>query len=232
MDNQDQRNLNAEIDSLIPEEEQLVEETSPEMDFPAAEFSTQQQPEDDWDDDEEYLEDQTGRQMLYWIGGGLLLLVLTALLFLVLGEENPSDLSSVNKQIQEIDARLVTMESSAKAWNSGLDRLEANQQSTIDQINQLSVKIVELSRQVSAKPVAPAVIHDQPKKSATPALKKPAAPTPKKSSKTPRAFHIVKPGDTLYSIHKKYKVTLNGLRKLNGLKEHEPIYTGNKIYLE
>ncbi len=226
MDNQDQRNLDEQIGSMIPEEEQLVTETSAENDFPTAEFSNPTQPDDDWDDEEEYLEDQTGRQMLYWIGGGLLILVLIALLFLIFsgGSGSSADLSGVNKEIQDIQARISKIEGSANAWNSGLDRLEATQQTTIDQINLLSAKVEELSRKVAAKPTARAAIPDLPTKLPTPAIKK--------SEPSPRSFHIVKPGDTLYSIHQKYQVSLDKLRKFNTLKEHEPIFKGQKMFLE
>ncbi|WP_051251682.1 M23 family metallopeptidase [Psychrilyobacter atlanticus] len=44
------------------------------------------------------------------------------------------------------------------------------------------------------------------------------------------SYHIVKSGDTLYSISKKYDVKVNSLKKINNLKSNT-LYRGNKIYL-
>ncbi len=45
-------------------------------------------------------------------------------------------------------------------------------------------------------------------------------------------FHTVKKGDTLYSISKKYKITINKLRKLNKLSKKSIIYTGDTLLIK
>ncbi len=45
-------------------------------------------------------------------------------------------------------------------------------------------------------------------------------------------FHTVKKGDTLYSISKKYNITINRLRKLNKLSQNSIIYTGDTLLIK
>lgn len=222
MDDQDQRGMDEQRDSQVSDENQSTQDS--------ADFSNPEDSDDEWDDDDGLLDDQTGRQMLYWIGGGVMILVVVAALFLIFGGsgEPTGDLAGVTKQMREIEARLSTLEASAESWTMNMDSLEKGQQTAIDQTNKLWAKVNELGRESVSKPVV------RPK--ASPAKIAPApAPTPKiekKPSISPRRFHVVKKGDTLYSIYKKHNVSLDKLRKLNSLKEHQPIFTGQKIYLE
>ena len=45
------------------------------------------------------------------------------------------------------------------------------------------------------------------------------------------AYHIVKKGDSLYSIARKYKTSVKNLAKINGIK-NSMIYPGRKLYIE
>ena len=222
MDDQDQRGMDGQRDSQVSDENQSTQD--------GAGFSNPEDSDDQWGDDDGLLDDQTGRQMLYWIGGGVMILVVVAALFLIFGGNSgpTGDLADLNKQIRKLEARLSTLEASAESWTMNMDSLEKGQQTAIDQTNKLWAKVNELGRESVSKPVA------RPK--ASPAKIAPApVPTPKietKPSISPRRFHMVKKGDTLYSIYKKYKVPLDKLRKINSLKEHQPIFTGQKIYLE
>lgn len=56
-----------------------------------------------------------------------------------------------------------------------------------------------------------------------------AITTAKKASETPAKIHIVKKGDTLYAISRKYNTTIEALCKLNGIKEESVLQLGQRI---
>jgi len=53
---------------------------------------------------------------------------------------------------------------------------------------------------------------------------KPASP-----KATPKRYHTVHKGETLSEISKKYGITVEELRKLNGLSRSQPVRTGQKL---
>jgi len=54
-----------------------------------------------------------------------------------------------------------------------------------------------------------------------------AKPAPPKA--TPKRYHTVHVGETLSKISKKYGITVDELRKLNGLSRSQPVRTGQKL---
>ena len=54
-----------------------------------------------------------------------------------------------------------------------------------------------------------------------------AKPAPPKT--TPKRYHTVHKGETLSKISKKYGITVEELRKLNGLSRSQPVRTGQKL---
>ena len=58
--------------------------------------------------------------------------------------------------------------------------------------------------------------------------------TPKQnfSSIQKSIFYTVKRGDTLYSISKKYNITVNNLKKMNGFSKNSRIYPGDNIIVK
>ncbi len=46
---------------------------------------------------------------------------------------------------------------------------------------------------------------------------------------TPKRYHMVGKGETLFGISKKYGITVEELRKLNGLSPNQPLRTGQKL---
>lgn len=226
MSEQEQQHMDDQFKAKSPEE-QFMEAEPVESGFSNPGFTEEAKTEDEWEDDESFLEDSTGRQMLYWIGGAVGVLVIIAVLFFFLGggSEPTGDYSGVSKQVKDIESRLTKLESNLAAWNIKLDRIDQNAQTAVEESMKLSAKIEELRRQASSRP-APAVSRPAP--APAPAPTRTAAP----AKSADRKYHVVQAGDTLYSIHKRYGVSLDALRKLNNLKEHEPIYSGDKIYVE
>jgi len=56
-----------------------------------------------------------------------------------------------------------------------------------------------------------------------------AKPAPPKA--TPKRYHTVHKGETLSGISKKYGITVEELRKLNGLSRSQPVRTGQKLLI-
>ena len=223
MADQEQQRMDDQFGTQIPEE-RFMEAEPAESGFSNPSFTEEKQDED-WEEDESFLEDSTGRQMLIWIGGAVLVLIIIALLFFFIGgsSEPAGDFSGISKQVRDMEARLGQLEANANAWNIKLDRIDQNMQTVIDQNNKLSDRLEVLSRQAAVRP-APVAAAPAPRQAP---VRAPAATAPAN-----RKYHVVQAGDTLYSIHKKYGVPLDTLRALNSLKEHEPIYSGDKIYVE
>ncbi|MBI9077326.1 MAG: LysM peptidoglycan-binding domain-containing protein [Desulfatibacillum sp.] len=226
MADQEQQRMDDQFGAQMPEDRFLDAEPV-ETGFSNPD-SAGEKGEDDWEDDESFLEDSSGRQMLFWIGGGVLVLVIIAILFFFIGgsSEPAGDFSGVSKQVRDMESRLGKLEANANAWNIKLDRIDQNQQTLLDQNTKLMARIEEVKRQAAARPAPVAAV--------TPAPRTAPAPAPAPVAKAPaeRRYHVVQAGDTLYSIHKRYNVPLDTLRKLNTLKEHEPIYSGDRIYVE
>lgn len=63
----------------------------------------------------------------------------------------------------------------------------------------------------------------------TPKPEKPSKPTPSKPA--PAKLHVVKSGDSLYSISKQYGTTWQALQKLNNIKNPHWIYPGQQLKL-
>lgn len=54
----------------------------------------------------------------------------------------------------------------------------------------------------------------------------------KKNNNIKENYHIVKKGDTLFSISKKYNIKMKTLQKINKIKNRNLIIVGKKLYLE
>ncbi len=71
-------------------------------------------------------------------------------------------------------------------------------------------------------------LENQRKQPTTEAVLKPQSPQRTQKVKE-KNYHIVQKGETLYKIAKKYNMSIEELRKLNGLKEGKPIKVGEKL---
>ncbi|MFP4475620.1 MAG: LysM peptidoglycan-binding domain-containing protein [Desulfatibacillaceae bacterium] len=174
--------------------------------------------------------DKGGNKLPYAMLAGVVVLVV--LMFAVFGRSGPGsvaggDASRMGAGLQGLDDRISRLESAFNTWAMRQENLEKKIQRNIDMTSELTNRLEGLRTDLSSMPTASVV-------SAAKAPSRPAAPasTPPTStvSRSPR-YHVVTHGDTLYSIHRKYGITLERLRDINNLKEGQPIYTGQKIYI-
>jgi LysM repeat protein len=102
-------------------------------------------------------------------------------------------------------------------------RLETAFSLKFDSLAERMLKLERSIASLKARPVA------KPKVSVKKtAVKKPVV---KKTVKKAPILHTVKKGETLYSIGKKYKITIATLRKLNKLSKTSKIYPGNNLII-
>lgn len=155
------------------------------------------------------------------VGGGVLVLLV---LFLGLrggGEaERTAALEArfqeLESMIRQVDAGSVEREAVAslqrevEAISARFERLEASFNKRFDHLTGQIEK-------APVRPVAPA-----------PAVSSPAAPPPA-APKVEGRVHTVQPGDTLYGVARKYRMTVLDLRKLNGLSAGDVIRPGQKL---
>lgn len=149
--------------------------------------------------------------------GGVAAVVLLAAFFLLLGRGDPGDdeaRGDLAERMDRIEMRLDRLEGSVKQVPSvigrmeglgkSLSRLESEQRNLLDRMDRLSRRLDQLSRPAPAK----------------------ASPGP---STTGPATHTVKRGETLFSIAKRYGLSVEALCRLNGIGRNDVIQPGQKL---
>lgn len=148
---------------------------------------------------------------------GLVLLILIVVFFgkgkSVPDEKISSMMASIDKlkmSISELDGRISQLQNSVAALNRSkgsvsqrLDKLNRRANQMETRISSVSEKIRELSQ---------------------------AKKTP--LSKVKKRYYEVHHGDTLYGIAKKHSISVEKLRRLNGMKKDQNIYPGLKLLVE
>ena len=126
---------------------------------------------------------------------------------------------SVTKRPAQGDATLQSKIASLEEKITGLEKQMADLQgksvtrgpdpSLVHRVEALSQKVEELEKKAQLT---------------TESRAKPAPP-----KATPKRYHTVHKGETLSKISKKYGITVEELRKLNGLSRSQPVRTGQKL---
>jgi LysM repeat protein len=125
----------------------------------------------------------------------------------------------ITKQPAEGDATLQSKIASLEEKITGLEKQMADLQgksvtggpdpSLVHRLEALSQKVEELERRAQLT------------------TESKAKPSPSKA--TPKRYHTVHKGETLSKISKKYGITVEELRKLNGLSRSQSVRTGQKL---
>jgi len=186
---------------------------------------------------------------LILLGALLLTIIIFFLFFRSAGSKNDTALkTAANPSVVELENRVKALEQALKLQSDkitstttttiGTDKKTKNNIVTDpmrDRVTRLetvlSVKFESLiermekiEKQLNRRPVA--TISAKPVKATAKAQKKAVQ---KKTIKKTSLFHTVKKGETLYSIGKKYSVSITDLRRLNNLTKTAKIYPGNNI---
>jgi 5'-nucleotidase/UDP-sugar diphosphatase len=157
---------------------------------------------------------------------GVLLVIILFVLIFSGGKDGKADerLSALQARVDQIDKKLAGLAGLEERVAQAEKQARLAQQSMAGadrQYNILEGKIEELSRKAQApqkKESAPPAQAEPPKKE----QEKPAAQTAERT-------HVVKAGETLYEIGKKYGTSVEALRRLNQLKPGQAIRPGQKL---
>ena len=118
-------------------------------------------------------------------------------------------------KLEGVGERVLNLEKSLKdngALEKQLDRLEASMAKRLDQVDR---ELLQLRKALQAKPA---------KTTVAPSTNQPKSATPPKATQ-----HVVKKGDTLYSISRTYGLTVDRLRTINKLDKNSVIFAGQKL---
>lgn len=186
------------------------------------------------DDREEYFEAPPTRMDLrshvpVIIGAvGLVLVALIAWLFLSGGRQ-----TSDGSTIQKFESRLTQLEEKlAKIeWlDQGLARLDKQEKDFVALTEKIEKMEAAYKRELAN---ITQNVSNIDKRAASGKIRAdvPAAPADKKIASPASKVHVVKAGDTLYGISKKYGVDLGELRSQNNLSSKSNIFPGQKLNL-
>lgn len=187
------------------------------------------------------------------IAGALIVtLVVFFVFFLSTGSQTEQESThSENSRVQDMEARLATLEQSLAALTSKIDTQLASivdsttrpntdvdtalaqirrQVATLEsgvqvKVDTLSRQMVRLEKQLTEEKTP--ILTTSPEIQEKKALGKPTAPT--QNTETSVLFHTVQKGETLWRISQKYGITVDRLRQLNSLAPDADIYPGTKM---
>ena len=121
------------------------------------------------------------------------------------------------RRFDKINEHLIRLENQTKKFAHAVDRFDQFETSTALRMDVLAKELVALQTEKSEiKPVAPQVPESE----------------SKKEEKTGTKYHIVRAGETLYSISRGYGLSVGELRKFNDLKNDTTIFPGQKLVVD
>ncbi len=163
------------------------------------------------------------------LGIGLLVLIIILFVYLPGGQKSTSsnDLIELKKSIKQMEDRLANLETGgtknekedqqAAKYNQLNSKIRKMEKSVESRMNKMNTKLEGLKNKVAAmKP-----------------LKASLKETVKGSNKNVKErTHLVRTGETLYSISKQYEISVDALRALNKLDAKKDIYPGQKLKIK
>ena len=170
-------------------------------------------------------------KILMWSALGVSLLVLVILVVWFFSPRdtsmNPEQLKILESRVGELESKirrfdkfhenLIRLENQTKKFAHTIDRFDEFQTSTALRMDVLAKELVALQNSKSEiKPVVPQVPESE----------------SRKAEISGKKYHIVKAGETLYSISRGYGLSVDALRKFNNIKNDITIYPGQKLVVE
>ena len=154
--------------------------------------------------------DSSGKPLLLWGVIGIILILLLVLLFRGGDKAVQEDLNALKARMEQMEKKASTLETAAKkidgldgqlkGLQQSLSKAEGFQRSLSERIDKLAQK--------AEKPAAP--------------------PAPQKKPGTQAKVHEVQPGETVFSIAKKYNLPVEQLLKLNNMSRKDTVKAGQK----
>ncbi len=145
------------------------------------------------------------------------------------GGSDKAQITAMDHRLQQIEIRMAALEGVSEL----VADLDNNRQATqplmvrLDRLeSSFSKRIGEIDKRLKTLQVQ--LANTKAKQTQTPAVK---SPTPKKTVKQTTKTHVVKKGETLYSISKKYGMSINQLMTFNKLSKGSIINPGQSLKL-
>jgi LysM repeat protein len=153
----------------------------------------------------------SGKPMLLWGVIGIILILVLVLLFRGSDKAVTEELNALKVRVEQMEKKTAAFESAAKKADTLDGQIRGLQQ---------SVSKVEASQRSLTERVDRLAQHAEKPAAAQPAQKKPGAQT---------KVHEVRPGETIFSIAKKYNLTADQLLKLNNMTKKDTVQVGQKL---
>jgi LysM repeat protein len=172
--------------------------------------------------------DSKNQRKIFALWGGviLLLIVLVALLFAgsdKVDTERPSPIQTRLEQLEErlrsfegMDQRIANLEKLEQGLRTSIAKADAHVRSLAEQLDKVAQEVKKL--------------EDRP----APVAAESESPPPVQATKPPESearYHVVRSGDSLYSIGRKYGISVEELRRLNNIPTKQAIYPGQKLMI-
>lgn len=161
-----------------------------------------------------------------YIAAGVVALVVI-LGFIMFGTNSQNDALSeevalLTKHLDDIEFRLGNLEQ-ANSGEEGLATLRKNHEDLNRQFQALEAKLGQSLNQINSK-------LDSLEKEQKPIAKPVTTPPQEKKAKAASAkIHVVKAGETLYQISRKYGLTVEQIKQLNDMGKNMTIQPGQKL---
>jgi len=155
--------------------------------------------------------DSSGKPLLLWGFIGIILILLIVLLFRGGDKAVTEDLNALKTRVEQMEKRASALEAAAKKMDAVDGQIKGLQQSASKAESaqrSLSERIEKLAQQAE-KHSAPQAAQKQPTAQGK--------------------VHEVRPGETVFSIAKKYNLSADQLLKLNKMTKKDTIQAGQKL---
>lgn len=168
--------------------------------------------------------DSKTRRKIMVLWGGVIFLVIILIAILFSGGSKVGTESSIQPRLDQIEQRLDRLE----GMYERIVRLEKQEQGLQQFITKVDRFGQSLGKRLDKLVLG---VEKQRKRQATVVEKTEAPPAGRKKeiSEAKRQYHMVRSGDSLYSIARKYGTSVAELRRLNNIRPKQDIFPGQKI---
>jgi LysM repeat protein len=117
-------------------------------------------------------------------------------------------------RIEGMESRIISLENQETELQQFIAEIDRSGRSTTDHLQKMTEKVGELEKRVGSVPSKT--------KAPRPVQAKPVPPAEKR-------YHEVRPGETLYRIAQKYRMSVGELCRLNNIAPDQAIHPGQKL---
>jgi len=155
--------------------------------------------------------DSSGKPLLLWGSIGIILVLLFVLLFRGGDKAATEEVNVLKTRMEQMEKRVAALDATTKKIDSVDGQIKGLQQS-VSKVEGVQRGLVERLDKLAQQAEKPAV--------AQAAQKKPS---------TPAKLHEVRPGETVFSIAKKYNLSVEQFLKLNNMTKKDSLQAGQKV---